>query len=390
MPEATRTAGERQTRTAGERQPGVAGAVGERLPGVGRIAVLRANALGDFIFALPALAALRAAYPDAELVLLAAPWHAKLLAGRPSPVDRVLVIPPAPGIRAPDPGEPQPAPEAMRRFVEETRAEGFDLAIQLHGGGKNSNPIVTALGARLTAGLRAEDAPPLDRWLRYVYYQPEVFRYLEVAGLVGAAPTTVLPSLTVTDADRAQATEVLGAPTRPRVALHPGATDTRRRWPAGNFAAVARALAADGFEVLVTGTPAEAETVDRVIEAAAGAARPVVGTLDLGGLIGAYDQCELVISNDTGPLHVAAAVGTPTVGVYWIGNLLNGATPLRGAHRPIASWTVHCPVCGIDCTRGIYPARPGDGECSHRDSFVGDVPVAEVLEAARELLRPPS
>ena len=136
MPEATRTAGERQTGAAGERQPGVAGAVGERLPGVGRIAVLRANALGDFVFALPALAALRAAYPDAELVLLAAPWHAKLLAGRPSPVDRVLVIPPAQGIRAPDPGEPQPAPEAMRRFVEETRAEGFDLAIQLHGGGR--------------------------------------------------------------------------------------------------------------------------------------------------------------------------------------------------------------------------------------------------------------
>ena len=323
--------GDRLPAAVGERRPGVIGVAGELLPDVRRIAVLRANALGDFVFALPALAALRAAYPDAELVLLAAPWHAALLAARPSPVDRVLVIPPAPGIRAPDPGEPAPAPDAMRNFVDRTRAEGFDLAIQLHGGGRNSNPIVTALGARLTAGLRAEDAPPLDRWLRYVYYQPEVFRYLEVAGLVGATPTGVLPSLAVTDADRAQAAEVLGVPERPRVALHPGATDTRRRWPAESFAEVARALAADGYEVLVTGTPAEAATVDRVVEAAAGAARPVVGVLDLGGLIGAYEGCELVISNDTGPLHVAGAVGTPTVGIYWIGNLLNGATPLRGA-----------------------------------------------------------
>src|SRR5439155_12340988 len=59
-------------------------------PGVEKIAVLRANALGDFIFALPALDALRAAYPAAELVLLGAPWHARLLTGRPGPVDRAV------------------------------------------------------------------------------------------------------------------------------------------------------------------------------------------------------------------------------------------------------------------------------------------------------------
>ena len=105
------------------------------------------------------------------------------------------------------------------------------------------------------------------------------------------------------------------------------------------------------------------------------------------GLAACYEGCELLVSNDTGPLHLAGAVGTPTVGVYWVGNLINGATPLRARHRPIASWTTHCPVCGVDCTPGIYPHRPGDGECPHRDSFVADVPVVEVVEAARELLR---
>ncbi|NGM12561.1 glycosyltransferase family 9 protein [Verrucosispora sioxanthis] len=361
----------------------VLGGAADRVPDVARIAVLRANALGDFIFVLPALEALRAAYPQAEIVLLGAPWHAQLWRDRPGPVDRVLVVPPAPGIRTATEGEPE---SSIVDFLAAARAERFDLALQLHGGGANSNPLVAALGARLTAGLRAEDAPPLDRWLRYVYYQHEVIRYLETVALVGAAATTTIPALAVTETDRAEARTVLGESERPRVALHPGATDTRRRWPADRFGEVARTLHADGYEILVTGTPAERDVVDRVVATAGVPVRPQVGTLSLGGLAGCYAGCELVVSNDTGPLHLAAAVGTPTVGIFWVGNLITTAPVLRGRHRPITSWTVHCPVCGVDCTPGIYPHRPGDGNCPHRDSFVTDVPVAEVVEAARELL----
>ncbi|MEV4479685.1 glycosyltransferase family 9 protein [Micromonospora coxensis] len=365
--------------------PSVLGPVGERVPDVARIAVLRANALGDFIFLLPALESLRAAYPEAEIVLLGAPWHAALWRDRPGPVDRVLVIPPAPGIRDPGPGE---EPGSMDDFLDAVAGERFDLALQVHGGGGNSNPIVNRMGARVTAGLRAEGAPPLDRWIRYVYYQHEVIRYLEVAALVGAPAVTIVPALAVTDTDRAEARDVLGAPVGPRVAVHPGATDSRRRWPAERFGEVARALHRDGYEVLVTGTPAEQELVDAVVASAGVPVRPQVGTLSLGGLAATYEGCDLVVSNDTGPLHLAGAVGTATVGVYWLGNLINGATPLRARHRPIASWTTHCPVCGVDCTPGIYPHRPGDGDCPHRDSFVTDVPVIEVLEAAAELLHP--
>ncbi|MGB2568840.1 glycosyltransferase family 9 protein [Micromonospora citrea] len=365
--------------------PSVLGPVGERVPDVARIAVLRANALGDFIFLLPALESLRAAYPEAEIVLLGAPWHATLWRDRPGPVDRVLVIPPAPGIRDPGPGE---EPGSMDDFLDAAAGERFDLALQVHGGGGNSNPIVNRLGARVTAGLRAEGAPPLHRWIRYVYYQHEVIRYLEVTALVGAPAVTIVPALAVTDTDRAEARDVLGAPVGPRVALHPGATDSRRRWPAERFGEVARALHRDGYDVLVTGTPAEQDLVDAVVASAGVPVRPQVGTLSLGGLAATYEGCDLVVSNDTGPLHLAGAVGTATVGVYWLGNLINGATPLRARHRPIASWTTHCPVCGVDCTPGIYPHRPGDGDCPHRDSFVTDVPVVEVLEAAAELLHP--
>src|SRR5579875_2534601 len=210
--------------------------VGELVPGVSKIAVLRANALGDFIFALPALDALRAAYPDAEIVLLAKQWHADFLTGRPGPIDRVVVLPPYPGVSAQE-GTPLDE-ETIEPFFRAMRGERFDLAIQLHGGGGNSNPFVTRLGARVTAGTRSRVAPPLDRTIPYVYFQSEILRFLEVAGLVGARPVTMDPRLCVIDSDRREAAEVLAPDGRPLVALHPGVSSPDRQWAPDRFAGV--------------------------------------------------------------------------------------------------------------------------------------------------------
>jgi ADP-heptose:LPS heptosyltransferase len=352
-----------------------------------KIALLRANAIGDFIFALPALEALRAAHPAAEIVLLGAPWHAQFLADRPGPVDRVVVVPPLPGIREAKPDGP-PGEDAAE-FLAKMRTEQFDVAVQLHGGGRHSNPLIRSLGADLTVGLRDADAAPLDRWIPYTYYQPEVFRYLEVVGLLGAAPVTYTPRLAVTEADRS-ALRAAGVPEPagiPRVALHPGATDPRRRWPAERFAAAGDALAAAGVEILVTGTASERDLVDEVVTGMRAPARPLVDAVSLGGLAALYAECAVVLANDTGPVHLAAAVGTPTVGLFWVGNFINGAPVSRARHRPLISWAIHCPVCGVDCTRDIYPQRKALATgCAHRPSFVADIPVAEVVEAATDLL----
>src|SRR2546421_5583352 len=172
-------------------------------PDVGKIAVLRVNGLGDFLYAVPALEALRAAYPAAEIVLLAKDWHAAFLAGRPGPVDRVVVVPPARGV-----GEANDFEEDrghLERFFAAMARERFDLAIQIHGGGRYSNPFLLRLGARLTVGLKTPDAAPLDRWAPYIYFQPESIRYLEVVSLIGAKATVLEPRISVIEEDFVEA-----------------------------------------------------------------------------------------------------------------------------------------------------------------------------------------
>jgi ADP-heptose:LPS heptosyltransferase len=353
------------------------------IPGVRRIAVLRANALGDFIFALPALDALRAAYPEAEIVLLARSWHADLLARRPGPVDRVVVVP---GDAAPEAavgGRWSEAPwraageEELRSFADRMRAERFDLAVQLHGGGRNSNPFVRALGARVTIGLRSQDAEPLDRWVRFVYYQQEVLRCLEVVGLAGAPPVGLEPRFASTAEDVAEVLPLLGELRRPFVVFHPGANDPRRRWPPERFAAVGDALAELGLGGVVSGSPAERQLAAAVAGAMRAPSLDLAGSTSLRGLAGLLAEAALVVSNDSGPVHLAGALGRPTVGIYWCGNLINGGPLTRARHRPLISWQVHCPVCGTPSTAA---------RCEHDDSFVTDVAVEEVIDAAIGLL----
>jgi ADP-heptose:LPS heptosyltransferase len=348
----------------------------ERVEGVHKLAVLRANAIGDYLVSLPAIQALRAAYPAAELVLLGAGWHAGFLAGRPGPVDRCLAVPPTVGVR--DDRPPAPAAE-VDRFFARMRAERFDLAVQLQGGGRHSNPFVCRLGARVTAGSRAPDAPALDRTVPYTGHQHEIHRFLEVVSQVGAAPVTLEPRLAVTDADRAEAAAVLGRDDRPLVVLHPGANDPRRRWPVERLAAVGSELARKGARLAVVGTASERGLVDRLVDGLDGDAADLAGRLGLGGLAGLLEQATVLVGNDSGPRHLTAAVGTATVAVHW-GVSLGAYGPLyRARHRAPTSWRLHCPVCGAN---GLQEdCRP-----SHQASFVADVTVDEVLAEALDLL----
>jgi ADP-heptose:LPS heptosyltransferase len=344
-------------------------------PGVKKIAILRSNGIGDFIFTLPALEALRNAYPAAEIVLLAMDWHAGFLRKRPSPIDRVVVLPRMQGLDgSPNIDEDH---QEIERFFEEMRQEQFDIAIQMHGGGKYSNPLVRRLGARLTVGSCAENVLPLDRCVPYHFYHMEVLRYLEVVSLVGAFTTNLEPRIFVTDEDLEAAGHFAPQSPEPLAVIHPGAGDPRRRWPVEKFASVGADLARAGARVIIVGSGAEPEIAQGVCSAMRADCLNLYGKLDLNALAGLLSRASLVVSNDSGPLHLAAAVGAPTVGIYWCGNMINAGPLTRARHRPAISWRLDCPVCGLDCTRT---------NCGHSESFVADVPQAEVIGSALDLL----
>jgi ADP-heptose:LPS heptosyltransferase len=348
-----------------------------RLEGVRKIAVLRPNAVGDFVFALPALHALKAAYPDADIVLLGKPWHAEFLRGRPGPVDRVVVLPPVPGVGAALDADGDE--EEIARFVAAMREEGFDIALQMFGAGRYSNPFLLRLGARLTVGARGAGAAALDRCLPYCEPNNRRLALLEIAALAGAWPGPLpLPELAVTEDDRRQAAAALPPLAGERLAvLQPGSTDPRRCWPAERFAALGDLLAASGMRVAVNGSATEAGLVAAVAGSMRHPALDLAGRLGLGGLCGLLERAALVISNDTGPLHLALALGVPSVGIFWLTNLIEGRPLRQSGLRAALSLQTRCPVCGQDniLTR-----------CPHDESFVAEVTVEEVEGLARSLL----
>jgi ADP-heptose:LPS heptosyltransferase len=348
------------------------GPVGSRLPNIAQIAVLRGGGLGDLMFAMPAIQSLADAYPGARIVLLGTSQHAQLLAGRPGPVDEVAVLPVARGVY--EPAGAQEDPAEQERFFERP----FDLAVQVHGGGRWSNPFLRRLKTQWTAGLRTPDAAALDRWLPYRYYQHEMMRALEVVGLVGAVPTALEPKLALTPGDLAAADAALAGLPRPILAVHPGASDPRRCWPGSRFVEVMSAVAGQ-VSIVVVGTGPESEVAELAAEQGI-EVRSLVGRLSMSGLVGVLRRSGVLLANDSGPAHLAHAVGTPTVSIYWMGNVINAAPHGRALHRPHISWTTHCPVCGVPCTRQDVP------RCAHDVSFVADVSSADVIADVTELL----
>ena len=107
------------------------------------------------------------------------------------------------------------------------------------------------------------------------------------------------------------------------------------------------------------------------------------GAIDLSGalphpaLIGLLRRARLVVANDSGPRHLAEAVGTATVSIYWFGNLVNAGPLRRDRHVVHVSWTTACPICGTPCV-GSPPPSP----CEHDEaSFVADVPLEPVCRS---------
>ncbi|MFF1612540.1 glycosyltransferase family 9 protein [Amycolatopsis sp. NPDC058278] len=256
------------------------------------VLVLRALGVGDLLTAVPALRALRAAYPGDRLVL-AAPESLRDLVELIDAVDELLPTP-----KLGELAWPGPPPR---------------LAVNLHGSGPESiHDLLAADPAELLThrhpdfpdvpGLDwRDDVHEVDRWCRLVEYH-----HLEADRSALALPVPTGPS-----------------PAPDAVVVHPGAAFPARRWPPRRFATVVRDLAARGHRVVLTGSAGERDLALSIAEAAGlGDDAVLAGRTGLAELAALVAGAALVVCGDTGVGHLATAFGTPSV-------LLFGPTPPR-------------------------------------------------------------
>lgn len=340
-----------------------------------RIAVFRALQLGDMLCAVPALRALREGEPDAHITLIGLPWAQEFVSRFGALVDALMVFPGAPGMPEQSYAEAAAAP-----FYAAARAARFDLAIQLHGSGSLSNAVVRRLGARRTAGF-CPDAADHDaahttgvRSTREGMLLPwpqgnEVVRLLSLMQALGypaADPHLEFPLRPLDHASWRLLAEEHGLGPGGYVCIHAGARMLSRRWPLQRFAEAGRALRRH-WKVVLTGSRDEAALIDQL---ARRIGKPVVnlcGQTSLGTLAALIGHARLLLCNDTGASHIAAAMDTPSVVVSCGSDSARWAPLDASLHRVLAEHPpcrpcMHqqCPVAGHPCAAGISVKRVVD------------------------------
>lgn len=288
--------------------------------------------LGDMLCAVPAWRALRASLPRARITLVGLPSARGLQERFVNYIDDFLEFPGFPGI-------PEVAPDPARLPEFFAKVQGsFDLALQMQGNGSHSNAFTVLLGARASAGfyLPSMWCPDPDRFAPYPAHLNEVRRWLALMQFLGIAPAGESLEFPITAADEEMLRSAWPHRSGVRyVCLHPGASDPGRMWPVERFALVADALAADGLTPVLTGTASEKEVTAAVQRSMRSKALDLAGRTDLGALAALLRDAELVVCNDTGVSHLAAALRTPSV-VIFAGSDPDRWAPLdRELHRVV-------------------------------------------------------
>lgn len=314
-----------------------------------RILVAGPAWVGDMVMAQSLFMTLRSADPDAAIDVLAPAWSGPILARMPE-VRRHLPLPA---------GHNEFAFATRRRLGRALRAERYDRAIVTPRSWKSAlAPFFS--GARTRTGYRGEwrygllnDIRPLDRSV----LRQTVQRYVAL-GLPRDAPLPPpipQPRLAV-DAARADAlveSLKLGRG-RAVVGLLPGAEyGPAKQWPPGHYAALARRLAARGRDCWVLGSAKEAALGEAIAAQSGGAARSLCGATTLADAVDLLALCEAVVTNDSGLMHVAAAVGTRVLAIY--GSSSPDYTPPLSDRARVFRTGIECSPCfARTCRYGHY------------------------------------
>jgi lipopolysaccharide heptosyltransferase II len=293
---------------------------------VRRILIVRVDMLGDLVLTTPAIRALRLAYPNATIDVLAMPGTASVLDGDPD-INRILTCD-VNAWMAPESWLRGETWHELRAFLRQTRRPRYDLAISVCG---DLGGVVTRLtGARRRVGYAGEAYPhfmtdPVPG-KRYLTPRHEARYVLDLARVAGGKVDEVeeRPTLSVKSDARATIQQILQEERErigargPIVAIHPGARNgTAKRWPMRHYAELGDRLSRelDAF-VVVTGAPNELALSGEIMRRMTAPAFDLTGKTSLQELVALMAESDLVITGDSGPMHIACAVQTPTVALH--------------------------------------------------------------------------
>jgi heptosyltransferase I len=292
---------------------------------------VRLSAIGDVVLTTPLAMALRSAWPSTRITWVAHPVPARLLEGCPG-VDETLVFERRKG---------KAALEEYRRFREGLGARRFDLVLCPQRALK-AGILTSLMPAPVKLGYDARRSSDLHMFFTTHAIprrprQHKVDEALEFAEAIGIEVSGPEWGLRVSSVERSQALARLAHPERPCCGVVVGTTHPDKNWPAERWAPVVDALAAErGFQVILLGGPSETERriANDILRLSTTCPIDALAR-DPRQLMALVANCSLVVSPDTGPLHVAVALGVPVVGLYGRTNPV-----LHGPRGPSAPFVV--------------------------------------------------
>lgn len=304
---------------------------------INKIAVFRALQLGDMLCVVPALRALRAAFPVAHISLIGLPWAEEFVKRFSSYLDELIVFPAYPGLPEQYPVDPQ----KVMSFIQQMQEHQIDLLLQLQGNGSIVNPLMEKLGAAILAGFCQPDnyCPDPTTFITYPDHLNEVQRHLRLLEHLNIPLKGDELEFPLTKEDYAAFRELqLPFNSGEYICVHPGSRGASRQWPPAYFAALADHFAAQGWAIVITGSASEVALAERVQAMMQGRALNLAGKTTLGSLAVLILQAGALFSNCTGVSHLAAAVKTRSVIISMDGEPARWA-PLNKRLHHMVDWT---------------------------------------------------
>ena len=336
----------------------------------GRILIIKLGAIGDVVNTLPLLRRMRAGWPDSSITWLIEPPARAVIEGDPD-VDDIIVFDRSRWARSLGP------------TLSRLRRGRFDLALDLQRTAK-SGLFAFLSGAARTIGFDRARC----RELSFLFVQGQIppgsddrhviEQYLEFADALGLPAGGPDLRLHLGDAAATRAGELLEKGSRP-IAINPGATKPANRWPPERFGELAARLAAAGYgPLLITGAGSYDRAAADAIKHAAGDTpiRSLVDTTSIQEIAAIYARCRLVITGDSGPLHLAVAAGAPVIAIFGPANA-SRTGPWNATEGVVRT--------GIDCSpcrKRICPLYP-EPRC------LTELPVDQVFQAVTGRLAAP-